>query len=118
MTDNTRPAGFGELIERVTVLHNSSNWSARYRDMAAVCGSPSFTDDRSWAAFASVSLGDESDLPAWCLLARTPDLDRLIARAIEFGWSAAPPVAGGHEIRAVLGAPSGLTVIAYTPLPR
>ncbi|MFC8042529.1 hypothetical protein [Nocardia sp. NPDC057353] len=109
-------AGFGALFERVTVLHNSADWQASAAEFTAVLGEPTFSDGSSWAAFAGVSLGDEAALPPWCLLARTADLDRVAARAVEIGWSVGPQLTGGHELRRVLTAPSGLVVIAYLPL--
>lgn len=117
MTDSTAPiSDFGGLVERVTVLHNTSRWPQVYGELRTVLGEPAFTDGRSWAAFESVSLGDETDLPPWCLLARTRDLDGLAARARETGWQVGAPEEGGHEIRVLLTAPSGLVVIAYTPV--
>ena len=107
--------GFGELVERVTVLHSTAHWPMVYGELSDVLGQPKFTDGTAWAAFGSVSLGDETDLPAWCLLVRTRDLDRLAARARDSGWTVGPVRAGGHEVRMRLTAPSGLVVIAYIP---
>lgn len=109
-------AGFGGLFEKVTVLHTSAEWAATAAEFAAVLGEPSFTDGSTWAAFEPVSLGDETALPPWCLLARAGDLDRVAARAVELGWSVGPQLTGGHELRRVLTAPSGLVVIAYLPV--
>ncbi|GAA5060782.1 hypothetical protein [Nocardia callitridis] len=120
MTENSTDsaAGFTDLVERITVLHNIAEWSERTRDIEAVAGLPRFTDEKSWAAFDQLSVGDETRLPAWCLLARAPDLGRVIVRAAELGWAAGAPVLGAHETRVVLTAPSGLVVVAYSPLRR
>lgn len=111
-------AGFGELVERVAVLHNSARWSASYRDLTALLGEPSFTDGSAWAAFEPLSLGDEADLAEWCLLARVADLEQMRIRANELGWAASASTMGGHEERVTLTAPSGLVVIAYTRVRR
>ncbi|MGW5518847.1 hypothetical protein [Nocardia africana] len=110
--------GFGDVVERVTVLHNSSGWSASCRDLTALLGAPSFSDGKAWAAFDQLSVGDEAGLPEWCLLARVSNLDLARRHAAESGWTASAPRTGGHEIRVVLTAPSGLVVIAYTPVRR
>ncbi|PPJ14437.1 hypothetical protein C5E51_02880 [Nocardia nova] len=110
--------GFGEVVERVTVLHNSPRWQASYRDLTLLLGAPSFSDGKAWAAFEQLSVGDEADLPGWCLLVRVSNLDLARRRATESGWAASAPRTGGHEVRVVLTAPSGLVVIAYTPVRR
>ncbi|MEV5649531.1 hypothetical protein AB0L57_14885 [Nocardia sp. NPDC052254] len=108
--------GFGDLIERVSVLHNSSRWESTQRDLTALLGEPSFSDGKAWAVFDRLNLGDEAESAEWCLLARVTDLDRMRARAAELNWAAAASTVGGHEIRMVLTAPSGLVVVAYTPV--
>jgi hypothetical protein len=111
----SRPSGFADLFDRVTVMHSSAAWSDTFSELSAALGDPTFSDGSSWSAWKELSLSDESSGPPWALLARTSDLDAVAERAAELGWSAGQPAKGGHEIRLTLTSPGGLTVIAYTP---
>jgi hypothetical protein len=107
---------FGDLFDRVTIMHSSAAWSNTFSELSAVLGEPTFSDGSSWSAWKELSLSDESSGPPWALLARTSELDAVAARAGVLGWSVGQPAKGGHEIRLALTSPSGLTVIAYTPV--
>ncbi|PYE19439.1 hypothetical protein DFR67_103352 [Williamsia limnetica] len=122
MTDTTEsersgahPSSFGDLFDRVTVMHSSAAWSDTFSELSAVLGAPTFSDGNSWSAWKELSLSDEASGLPWALLARASDLDAVAARATELGWRVGQPAKGGHEIRLTLTSPSGLTVIAYTP---
>ena len=104
------------LFERVSVMHASARWSEVTADVAAVCGAPRFSDGSGWAAWEYLSVSDETAGPAWCLLARTADMTAVVARARALGWQVGDQVTGSHEYQALLTAPSGLTVVAYTPM--
>lgn len=106
---------FGDLFESVSVMHANPDWPAASRDLAAVLGAPSFTDGIGWATWSSLKLSDETAGPGWSLLAKTRDLVAVSEKARTLGWSVGEPQVGGHEIRVLLTAPSGLAVIAYSP---
>lgn len=108
-------AGFGTLFDRVSVTSASNGWSTAVEDVTAVCGEPDFSDGTRWATWGWLSVSDEAAGPAWCLLARMPDLAAVVARATELGWKIGAKVTGEHERRVPLFAPSGLTVVAYAP---
>ncbi|MEV3963402.1 hypothetical protein AB0M34_21340 [Nocardia sp. NPDC050193] len=109
--------GFGTLFDRVSVMHASDQWSATAADIAAVCGEPRRSDETGWATWESLSVSDETAGPAWCLLARTADMTAVVTRARALGWQVGDQVIGGHEQRVPLVGPSGLTVVAYSPIP-
>ncbi|AZI65864.1 glyoxalase/dioxygenase (plasmid) [Rhodococcus qingshengii] len=113
-TPDERAHGFGTLFERVSIMHASSRWSTTTTDVTAVLGQPQFTDGSTWAVWKTLNVSDETG-PTWSLLGRTTDLPAVAARAHELGWNVGEVVEGGHEQRLSLVAPSGLTVIAYTP---
>lgn len=117
MAGSEAPRG---LFDKVSVLHSTAEWQGVFDDVRAVLGEPRVTDSRSWAQFVSdttvFSLGDETELPPWCLLGKTRDLDAVITWAVAAGWTTGEPVRGGHETRVVMTSPHGLTVIAYAPL--
>ena len=108
--------GFGTLFDRVSVMHASDRWSATAADVTAVCGEPRFSDGSGWATWESFSVSDETAGPAWCLLARTSDLTAVVARARALGWQVSGPVTCSHEERVPLISPSGLAVVAYSPV--
>ena len=110
--------GFGTLFDRVSVMHASDRWSATAADVIAVCGEPRFSDRTGWATWESLSVSDETTGPPWCLLARTADLTAVVTRARALGWQVGDQVTGGHEQRVPLVAPSGLAVVAYSPVSR
>lgn len=112
---STERAGFGSLFERVTVMHATDRWAGVAGDVEAVMGSPRFSDGSAWAAWDALSVSDETDGPAWSLLARTADLAATIDVARSLGWHVGEKSVGGHETRVPLRSPNGLTVIAYTP---
>ena len=112
---STERAGFGSLFERVTVMHATDRWAGVTGDVEAVLGSPRFSDGSAWAAWDVLSVSDETDGPAWSLLARTADLAAAIDVARSLGWHVGEESVGGHETRVPLRTPNGLTVIAYTP---
>ncbi|MCZ4552368.1 hypothetical protein [Gordonia rubripertincta] len=107
--------GFGKLFEKVTVMYASDRWAASFSDVSAVLGTPKFTDNTAWAAWNELSVSDEVDGPPWSLLARTSELNKTLERALALGWQIGDRSQGAHETRVTLLAPSGLTVIAYTP---
>ncbi|OUC76409.1 hypothetical protein [Gordonia lacunae] len=113
----TGTSGFGSLFERVTVMHATDRWSGVAGDVEAVLGSPKFSDGSAWAAWDALSVSDETDGPAWSLLARTADLEATVDVARALGWHVGERTVGAHETRVPLRSPHGLTVIAYTPTP-
>lgn len=110
------PETFEDLFESAAMMYAAPDWRAAARDVTAVLGAPSFTDGAGWAAWPELKLSDETTGPAWSLLAKTRDLDAVIARASELEWAVGEQSVGGHETRVRLTAPSGLAVIAYSPL--
>ena len=115
MSEHQPIGGFGTLFDRVSVIHASQQWSETMVDVSAVCGAPHFSDGSGWATWDALSVSDETDGPAWCLLARTPNLEAVAARAEMLGWETGDVVTGRHERRVSLTAPSGLVVIGYSP---
>lgn len=107
--------GFGTLFERVTVMHSTDRWAATAGDLSAVLGEPEFSDGTGWAAWHVLSISDESEGPAWSLLARTADLGAVTERARSLGWDVGDFSRGSHEVRVPLRSPNGLSVIAYRP---
>ncbi|MBS9375212.1 hypothetical protein [Rhodococcus sp. B50] len=106
---------FGTLFERVTVMHSTDRWAATANDLSTVLGRPKFSDATGWATWDVLSISDESEGPAWSLLARTADLTATVERARSLGWDVGDVSRGGHEVRVPLRSPNGLSVIAYTP---
>ncbi|MFD6062064.1 MULTISPECIES: hypothetical protein [Rhodococcus] len=108
------------VFEKMSVMHSTPHWAGAFDDLAEVLGPAGFSDGRAWAKFptdtTTLCLSDETDVPSWCLLGRTHDVDAAAALAREAGWTAGEPTVGDHECRVVLRSPHGLTVIAYSPL--
>jgi hypothetical protein len=109
-----------QVFEKMSVLYSTPHWAGTFEDLAEVLGPAGFSDGRAWATFSTgttaLCLSDESDVPPWCLLGKTHDVDAAAALARDAGWDVGERTVGGHECRVVLRSPRGLTVIAYSPL--
>ncbi|WP_342338371.1 MULTISPECIES: hypothetical protein [unclassified Rhodococcus (in: high G+C Gram-positive bacteria)] len=108
------------VFEKISILHSTPRWAGTFDDLTEILGPAGFSDGRAWAKFSTdtttLCLSDETDVPPWCLLGKTHDVDAVAALAREAGWDAGEPTVGDHECRVVLRSPHGLTVIAYAPL--
>ena len=104
------------VFEKLSVMHSTAHWAETFDDLTEVLGPAAFSDGSAWAKFPTLCLSDETDVPPWCLLGKTPDIGAAATLARDAGWDVGEPTVGDHECRVVLRSPHGLTVIAYSPL--